>query len=215
MTERSTNEIALPSTSKGKATREKLLHAAAEVFGQLGYETTRIADINNLAGVSHGLFYRHFKDKGEILLAVLEQMNAQLRHASGRETRHDNGVTLVALERRNTDFFHEYAQNRTLLRVAREVAARNDAAEFREVWLNIRNLYVERTHRWLLLLENRGDIAAIPDARMVAVGLAALTEQVAYIEIGLSAETPDQFQIERLGKACALIWFRTICGTST
>jgi AcrR family transcriptional regulator len=208
-------DVELPPTPKGRATREKLLDAAAEVFGRLGYEATRVADINKLAGVSHGLFYRHFKDKAEILLAVLERMNAQLRHTSGREVGDDHRNTLAALERRNRHFFQEYAHNRTLLRVAREVAARSDATEFREVWLSIRNLYVERTLRWLLVLESRGDIAPIPDARMVAAGLSALTEQLAYVEIGLANEAPGPDQIERLGKACALIWFRTIYGTSS
>lgn len=202
----------LPPTRKGKATRERLLEAATEVFGRLGYEATRVADINEAAGVSHGLFYRHFKDKAEILIAVLERMNAQLRHTSGREVGEDGAVTLAQLERRNIQFFHEYSQNRLLLRVAREVAARNDETEFREMWLRLRQRYVDRTQRLLEQLAGSGEIAAIPDTKSVAAGLSALTEQLAYVEIGLAEIEPTSADIERLGKAVALIWFRTIQG---
>ena len=207
-------EQVLPPTPKGQATRERMLDAATEVFGQLGYEATRVVDINTKAGVSHGLFYRHFKDKAEILVAVLDRMNAQLRHTSGREVGEDGAVTLAQLERRNIQFFREYTQNRKLLRVAREVAARNDEIEFREMWLKMRNRYVERTHRWLDQLVASGEIPPLDDAAMVAAGLSALTEQLAYVEIGLAVEDPDSATIERLGRSCALIWYRTIRGAA-
>ena len=51
-------------------------------------------------------------------------------------------------------------------------------------------------------------------AAMVAAGLSALTEQLAYIEIGLAVEDPDAATIERLGRSCALIWCRTIRGAA-
>lgn len=204
------DDLVLPPTLKGKATRERLLEAATEVFGRLGYEATRVADINAAAGVSHGLFYRHFKDKAEILVAVLDRMNAQLRHTSGRETGDGDAVTLTLLERRNIQFFQEYSQNRRLLRVAREVAARNDEAEFREIWLRIRDRYIVRTRRWLDQLAASGEIEPLPDAQTIAAGLSALTEQLAYVEIGLAETDPSAADIERLGKATALIWYRTI-----
>ena len=178
-----------------------MLDAATEVFGQRGYEATRVVDINTKAGVSHGLFYRHFKDKAEILVAVLDRMNAQLRHTSGREVGEDGAVTLAQLERRNIQFL-------------REVAARNDEIEFREMWLKIRNRYVGRTHRWFDQLVASGEIPPLDDAAMVAAGLSALTEQLAYVEIGLAVDDPDAATIERLGRSCALIWYRTIRGAA-
>ncbi len=207
-------EQTLPPTPKGQATRERMLDAATEVFVHLGYEATRVVDINAKAGVSHGLFYRHFKDKAEILVAVLDRMNAQLRHTSGREVGEDGAVTLAQLERRNIQFFREYTQNRKLLRVAREVAARSDEIGFREMWLKMRNRYVERTHRWLDQLVANSEISPLEDAAMVAAGLSALTEQLAYVEIGLAVEDPEAATIERLGRSCALIWYRTIRGAA-
>ena len=58
----------LPATRKGLATRERLLSAAEIVFGHNGYEQSRVADIVAEAGMSHGLFYRHFADKDAITM---------------------------------------------------------------------------------------------------------------------------------------------------
>lgn len=52
-------------------TRERLLHAAAEVFAQRGYEGTRVADIAAAAGVSNGALYAHFGSKADLLVAAL------------------------------------------------------------------------------------------------------------------------------------------------
>ncbi|MFC4292583.1 TetR/AcrR family transcriptional regulator [Sphingorhabdus arenilitoris] len=206
----------LPPTRKGKATREKLLAAAAVIFGKLGYDAARISDIVKKAGISHGLFYRHFADKDAILLAVLERLNDGLRHTSGKAAGSADGdkrgITLELLEKRNILFFREYRENRLLLRVAREAAARNEDSGFREMWLKIRGRFTLRTQRLLDQLIQSGDIAAIPDTEMVAEGLSALTEQLAYVQIGLAAEDPDDAFVERLGKSCGLIWYRTIFG---
>lgn len=205
---------ALPPTAKGQATRERMVEAATEVFCRLGYEATRVADINEQAGVSHGLFYRHFRDKADILLAALERMNAQLRHTSGRADGDEDELSFALLERRNVLFFSEYAHNRKLFRVAREVAARTDEVEFREVWLRMRNRYVQRTHRWLDHLVALGAIDPLPDTGLVAAALGALTEQLAYVEIGLPVEEPEPAMIERLGNICTFIWYRTIKGAA-
>lgn len=52
-------------------TRERLLRAAADVFGERGYDGTRVADIAAAAGVSNGALYAHFASKAELLLAAL------------------------------------------------------------------------------------------------------------------------------------------------
>ena len=48
---------------KGRRTRAELLDAAATAFVRLGYDATRVNDIVDAAGLSHGAFYRYFDDK--------------------------------------------------------------------------------------------------------------------------------------------------------
>jgi AcrR family transcriptional regulator len=202
----------LPPTKKGQATREKLLTAAETVFARRGYETARVADIVAEAGISHGLFYRHFTDKDAILSAVLDRLNARLRESSGRVAGDARVPTLEQLQQRNILFFREYAEHRLLLRVSREAAARSSEGDFRAKWLANRDRFVARTHRWLVDLESAGDVAAIPDALAVAEGLSALTEQMAYVQVGLAENDPDEATLDELGRACGLIWYRTIVG---
>jgi AcrR family transcriptional regulator len=57
---------------RGKAARSRarLLEAARDVFGNLGYEGTRVDDIASAASLSHGAFYRYFSGKEEIFREV-------------------------------------------------------------------------------------------------------------------------------------------------
>ena len=59
-------------------TRERLLRAAAEVFGERGYDGTRVADIAATAGVSNGALYAHFASKAELLVAALRAHGRRL-----------------------------------------------------------------------------------------------------------------------------------------
>lgn len=205
-------QLELPRTRKGMATREKLLAAARVCFGQHGYSAVRIADIVAEAGISHGLFYRHFQDKDTILLEVLESLNERLRQTSARSVGEDDVLSLERLEARNIQFFADYRRDRLLLRVAREAAAKEDVSNFRRVWLQMRDRFVNRTERWIERLMVSGEIEPVDDVAMVAQGLCSLTEQLAYVQIGLAAEDPDDAFIERLGKSCGLIWYRTLAG---
>ncbi|KPP92615.1 TetR/AcrR family transcriptional regulator [Erythrobacter sp. HL-111] len=205
-------QLELPPTRKGKATREKLLAAARVCFGRYGYGAVRVADIVAEAGTSHGLFYRHFQDKDAILLTVLESLNDKLRQTSARSVGEDDVLSLERLEARNIQFFADYRRDRLLLRVAREAAAQEDVSNFRRVWLQMRDRFVHRTERWIERLAASGEIAPVADVPMVAQGLCSLTEQLAYVQIGLAAEDPDDAFIERLGRSCGLIWYRTLAG---
>jgi AcrR family transcriptional regulator len=51
---------------KAARSRSRLLEAAREVFGSLGYEGTRVDDIASAAAMSHGTFYRYFAGKEEL-----------------------------------------------------------------------------------------------------------------------------------------------------
>jgi AcrR family transcriptional regulator len=54
-------------------TRERLIAAAAHLFNKVGYHGTDSNRIARHAGYSPGVFYKHFKDKREIFLAVYEK----------------------------------------------------------------------------------------------------------------------------------------------
>ena len=53
-------------------TRDRLVSAAAEVFGEKGYDRAGVAEIARRAGFTTGAIYGRFRGKGELLLAAIE-----------------------------------------------------------------------------------------------------------------------------------------------
>jgi AcrR family transcriptional regulator len=197
-------------TPKGAATRRRLIVAAQQAFAERGYGMTRVADIVHIAGVSQGNFYRHFRDKDDILWQIIDRLYEELQ----RDTRGPHGGHVVPtredLVTRNTAFFRGYARNRHLLRVTREAAARAESPVFRELWLQMRGRFIQRTARWLRCLEQNGSIQLDTSPQLLAEALGSLTEQLAYVQIGLQEHAPDEAEILALGRTSGGIWYDAI-----
>ncbi|UWU17649.1 TetR/AcrR family transcriptional regulator (plasmid) [Rhizobium sullae] len=56
-----------------RATREEIIRVADDLFYRKGFDHTSFADIAELAKISRGNFYYHFKTKDDILEAVIEK----------------------------------------------------------------------------------------------------------------------------------------------
>ncbi len=57
---------------KKKQTRKAILKAAVTLFGDKGFEQTRIEELAQAAGIGKGTIYTYFKTKNEILYAFCE-----------------------------------------------------------------------------------------------------------------------------------------------
>jgi AcrR family transcriptional regulator len=68
-------------SSKGVATRQKLLEASEQVFADLGYHDASIVKITEAAGVGQGTFYLYFSSKKEIFDELVRDLNRRVRHA--------------------------------------------------------------------------------------------------------------------------------------
>lgn len=66
------------TTTAQASTRDRLVEAARELFWVQGYEATSVAEILQKAQVNSGSLYYHFKNKEEVLLAVLERYKEML-----------------------------------------------------------------------------------------------------------------------------------------
>ncbi|KUL40032.1 TetR/AcrR family transcriptional regulator [Actinoplanes awajinensis] len=58
--------------------RERLVLAAVDLFTELGYDATTVAQIAERAGVGKSTFFRHFADKRELLVAGQETLSLLL-----------------------------------------------------------------------------------------------------------------------------------------
>ena len=66
-----------PRSRRSAETRERILHAATEVFARSGFHGARVADIAEQAGIAYGLVYHYFHNKDDILAAIFSERWAQ------------------------------------------------------------------------------------------------------------------------------------------
>ena len=62
-----------PRSRRSAETRERILHAATEVFARSGFHGARVADIAEQAGIAYGLVYHYFRNKDDILAAIFSE----------------------------------------------------------------------------------------------------------------------------------------------
>jgi AcrR family transcriptional regulator len=104
---------------KGERTRRKLLAAAEEIFGAVGYHDASIVKITEAANVAQGTFYLYFSSKREIFDEVVIDLNQRIRHAMSEAAR--GATTRLEAERLGfAGFFRFTSQHPALYRVIRQ-----------------------------------------------------------------------------------------------
>jgi AcrR family transcriptional regulator len=67
-----------PKQKRADEKKELILDAALEMFGRVGYHRATAKEIAANAGVATGSFYRYFRDKKAVFMAVCARMEADL-----------------------------------------------------------------------------------------------------------------------------------------
>lgn len=92
-------------------TRERLLAAGAELFGQKGFNGCGLNEVLQLAGVPKGSFYHYFGSKEEFGVALIERARdehlAEMRQVLG-DRRHSARARLRAVFEQARDFCAEH-----------------------------------------------------------------------------------------------------------
>lgn len=71
----------MPIQARAEATRRKILESAAELFSELGYGETGLADVLQRAKVSKGAFYYHFDSKEALARAIIDTFDQRAAQA--------------------------------------------------------------------------------------------------------------------------------------
>lgn len=82
--ENDTADNPAPMSPRRRATREKLLDAAHQVFVDRGVVVSTIEEICEAAGFTRGAFYSNFTDKDDLVIALLERETDQILSALDR-----------------------------------------------------------------------------------------------------------------------------------
>ncbi len=106
-------------SSRGVATRQRLLEAAEQVFGELGYHDASIVKITEAAGVAQGTFYLYFASKQQIFDELMRDLNRRVRRAMSEGA--EQGRTRVEQEQLGFQgFFRFTAEHAALYRIIRQ-----------------------------------------------------------------------------------------------
>ena len=113
------NAPLVPATPRGEATRRRLLDAAEEVFGEMGYYEASVSEITRRAGVAQGTFYIYFHSKRETFVELVEDIGERLRTATSAAI---VGVTdRIEAERKGFEAFFRFVyKHRRIYRIVEE-----------------------------------------------------------------------------------------------
>lgn len=108
-----------PVTPRGEATRRRLLDAAEEVFGEMGYYEASVAEITRRAGVAQGTFYIYFHSKRETFVELVEDIGERLRAATS--TAIEGVANRIEAEREGFEAFFRFVYaHRRIYRIVEE-----------------------------------------------------------------------------------------------
>lgn len=108
-----------PVTARGEATKRRILDAAEDVFGELGYYEASVSEITRRAGVAQGTFYIYYHTKRDIFIELVEDMGKRLRAAMRAAS--EDAPSRVEAERNGfAAFFRFVAAHRRIYRIVEE-----------------------------------------------------------------------------------------------
>ena len=94
-------------------TRGSLIRAAREVFVRDGVQRAKISEIASEAGVAHGTFYVHFKNKAEVVDRLIAEFNREhgrrLVAAAIQQLPHGARAVIRAQARAHIEYWRENA----------------------------------------------------------------------------------------------------------
>lgn len=180
------------------ATRSALLDAAERVFSEHGVSRTSLTDVAAAAGVTRGAVYWHFKDKVDLLDAMLRRVVLPMEEATAAcTTMHPEGDPLGYLRA---------CLMKALLRTARDPQTRrvfeivfhkceyiDEMAPARDRCAAMREGYLAEIERGLRNAIRRGQLPKSVRVRAAAVGLHALVDGL----IANWVQDPGYFSLER------------------
>ena len=193
-----------PTTSRGRATRERILQAATVLVAQRGVALVTLDEVQEAAGVGRSQMYHYFDDRDDLIRAVVSStVDAVLAHQNALLIEVDS---LADIDRWFADIVENSARQDTvggcpIGSLASQLAERDDLT---------RAAFVNAFERWeapfiagLARMQRRGElrgdvsIVDLADLTMAAIQGGLLLAQI--------RRKPDQLRLALHGARAALL----------
>jgi TetR/AcrR family transcriptional regulator, transcriptional repressor for nem operon len=165
-----------PITRRGRASRERIVERAAELFAERGIAATSVDEVLAAAGAGKGQFYHYFRGRDELAAAAVGHRCAQV--VTGLTQALGSVSSLTGLEQALTGFVAGFEQTGMpgcpIGTLATEVADRNEAARMQaaagfDAWERLLADALER-------MRQRGELRADASPAVLATALLASIE---------------------------------------
>jgi len=154
------------SAEHKRDTRQRILESARRLFNSKGFAEVSIGEVMEKAGLTHGGFYRHFKDKGELYAEAVQWFLCEEAPKPWQRPRRGSAAKSRAQRIVDAYFSRDHFDDREsccpLIGLPSDVSRGNDA---------VKAAYQDVLEKLLGLLQ--ADLAG-PDARGRALSLVAL-----------------------------------------
>jgi AcrR family transcriptional regulator len=167
----------VPLGRKAARTRAALLEAAGAVFTENGYASTSVGDIAAHAGVSLGAFYQYFRDRADVLAALVGEGAQRMLDDASQVWRPNEGREGV--RRVLHTFVTHYRASSKFQKVWEEVThVEGDLAALRRELIRTYTAAVEVALR---RGQEEGSLRADLDVEGASVALTAMVDRTCYL----------------------------------
>jgi TetR/AcrR family transcriptional regulator, transcriptional repressor for nem operon len=165
-----------PKTGRGRASRERIVERAAELFAEQGISGTSVDEVLAAAKAGKGQFYHYFRGRDELAAAAVGHRCAQV--VAGLTQALGDVSSLAGLEQALAGFIAGFEQTGLpgcpIGTLATEVAGRNEEARLQaaagfDAWERLLADALER-------MRQRGELRAGAAPAVLATGLLASIE---------------------------------------
>jgi TetR/AcrR family transcriptional regulator, transcriptional repressor for nem operon len=165
-----------PRTGRGRASRERIVERAADLFAERGIAGTSVDEVLAAAGAGKGQFYHYFRSRDELAAAAVGYRCAQV--VDGLTQALGDVSSLAGLEQALAGFIAGFEQTGLpgcpIGTLATEVAGRNEAARLQaaagfDAWERLLADALER-------MRQRGELRPDAAPAVLATGLLASIE---------------------------------------
>ena len=186
-------------TSRGRETRRRLLEAAREVFERDGFLHARIADIADIAGISHGSFYTYFVSKEEIFTEIVDSVELNLLTLEPAPADADPVERIRAA---NEHYLKAYGANAKIMRVIHQVATID--ATVRETRQQRQDAFAHAIERRVRQLQEAGIADPAVDPTYAAQALGGMVAHFA--EYLFNTDNAAGFDVDTAVDQLTRIW---------
>jgi len=195
-----------PLSDRGRRTRDRLVVAARAVFEERGFDSTRMSDIAQAAGVSHGTVYTWFPTKEDVLHGAVDSVTDEMYDVLSTPDITDP-IERIAVA--NARYLDVHRQTARLMEVVAQAAV-NDAS-FRAVLTGLRHTHVDRVAKTIEKLQADGHAVNTLDPRISAAALCAMVEGFARYWMGSNSEAKNQMAPDaRVLQTLTELWARSL-----